>query len=183
MTDAAVATMSEDEFVAFELTNPQRHEFVDGVIRAMTGASIRHNDVALNLAMALRVAAKGTRCKVNIEGVRLKVNSRRHYYPDVMVSCEEPNDTHSQSAPCLIAEVLSPTTTSIDRGEKRISYMAMPSLRHLLLIDLEAGNIEHQWRAKAEDPWFFEIGIPGSTLQLTCPSATSISVDDILAEA
>ena len=134
MTDAAVATMSEDEFVAFELASPQRHEFVDGVIRAMTGASIRHNDVAGNLFVALRAAAKGTRCKVNIEGVRLKVNSRRHYYPDVMVNCEDPSDSHTQSAPCLIAEVLSPTTTSIDRGEKRISYMAMPSLRHLLQI-------------------------------------------------
>lgn len=183
MSDAAVAPMSEDEFVAFELASPERHEFVDGVIRSMTGASIRHNDVALNLAMALRSAAKGTRCKVNIEGVRLKVNSRRHYYPDVMVSCEEPNDTHSHSAPCLIAEVLSPTTSSIDRGEKRILYMAMPSLRHLLLIDLEAGNIEHQWRANSDDAWFFEIGVPRATLQQTCPQAASISVDDILAEA
>ena len=128
--------MTEDEFVAFELESIDRHEFIDGITRAMTGASIRHNDVALNLAIALRAAAKGTGCKVNIEGVRLKVNSKRHYYPDVVVTCEDPSDTHAHSAPCLIAEVLSPTTTSIDRGEKRLAYMAMPSLRHFLLIDL-----------------------------------------------
>ena len=63
--------------------------------------------------------------------------------PDVMVTSEEASDTHSYSAPCLIAEVLAPTTAAVDRGEKRIAYMSMALLRHLLLIDLEAGNIGH----------------------------------------
>ena len=181
MSDAAISFMSEDEFVAFELADPERHEYVDGVTRAMTGASIRHNDVALNLAVALRTATKGTGCKVNIEGVRLKVNSRRHYYPDVLVTCEEAGDTHAHSSACLIAEVLSPTTTAIDRGEKRIAYMAMPSLRHLLLIDLDAGNIDHVWRTGSDEPWFFELGTPGTELHLTCPTVTTILVDDIFA--
>ena len=181
MSEAALDYMTEDEFVAFEMASADRHEFIDGVTRAMTGASIRHNDVALNLAVALRGAAKGSGCKVNIEGVRLKVNSRRHYYPDVMVTCEDPGDTHAHSAPCLIAEVLSPTTTSIDRGEKRLVYMAMPSLRHLLLIDLEANSIEHTWRHNADDPWFFELGRPDTELHITCPSTTTISVNDIFA--
>lgn len=181
MSEAAVSHMSEDEFLAYELASPDRHEFVDGVTRAMTGASIRHNDVAGNLFVALRAAAKGTVCKVNIEGVRLNVNSRRHYYPDIMVTCEEANDNHSHSAPCLIAEVVSPSTTAIDRGEKRIAYMAMPSLRHLLLIDLEAGNIDHVWRTGQDEPWFFELGTPGTHLHLTCPATTTVSVDDVFA--
>lgn len=183
MSEAVVTYMTEDEFVAYELASPERHEFVDGVVRAMTGASIRHNDVALNLAVALRAAAKGSGCKVNIEGVRLKVNSRRHYYPDVMVTCEEASDTHAHSSPCLVAEILSATTTAVDRGEKRIAYMAMPPLRHLLLVDLEAGTIEHQWRANSDDPWFFELGVPGTELHVTCPAVTTIRVDDILAES
>ena len=181
MSEAALEFMTEEEFVAFELASRDRHEFIDGVIRGMTGASIRHNDVALNLAIALRAAAKGTGCKVNIEGVRLKVNSKRHYYPDVMVTCEVPSDTHAHSTPCLIAEVLSPTTTSIDRGEKRLAYMAMPSLRHLLLIDLEANNIEHTWRLGPDDPWFFEFGTADTDLHITCPSTTTISVNEIFA--
>ncbi len=183
MSEAAVLHVSEDDYVVAELASTERHEFVDGIIRAMTGASIRHNDVALNLAVALRAVAKGTGCKVNIEGVRLKVNSRRHYYPDVMVTCEEASDMHAHSSPCLVAEVLSPTTTAVDRGEKRIAYMAMASLRHLLLIDLEAGNIEHQWRSNSDDPWFFELGVPGTDLHLTCPAVATVCVDDILAES
>ena len=60
MREDAVSSMSEDEFLAYEFASPDRHEFVDGVTRAMTGASIRHNDVAGNLFVALRAAAKGT---------------------------------------------------------------------------------------------------------------------------
>jgi Uma2 family endonuclease len=171
MSEAALDYMTEEEFVAFELASLDRHEFTDGVTRAMTGASIRHNDVALNLALALKQAAKGSGCKVNMEGVRLKVNNRRHYYPDVMVTCEDPSDTHAHS----------PSTTSIDRGEKRLAYMAMPSLRHLLLIDLEASSIEHTWRHNAEDPWFFEFGTPDTELHITCPSTTTMSVNEIFA--
>jgi Uma2 family endonuclease len=181
MSEVALEYMTEEEFVAFELTSADRHEFVDGITRAMTGASIRHNDVAFNLAVLLRGAAQGSSCKVNIEGVRLKVNSRRHYYPDVMVTCEDPSDTHAYSAPCLIAEVLSPSTTLIDRGEKRIAYMAMPSLRHLLLIDLEASSIEHTWRNDDGDPWFFELGRADTELHITCPAVTTISVNEIFA--
>jgi Uma2 family endonuclease len=181
MSEAALGSMTEEEFLAFELASADRHEFIDGITRAMTGASVRHNDVALNLAFALRLAAKGSGCKVNMEGVRLKVNSRRHYYPDVMVTCEDPSDTHAHSAPCLIAEVLSPSTTLTDRGEKRIAYMAMPSLRHLLLIDLEANSIEHTWRHNADDPWFFELGRPDTELHIICPVVTTLSVNEILA--
>ena len=68
MSEAALDYMTEEEFVAFELASSDRHEFIDGITRAMAGASIRHNDVALNLAFALRAAAKGTGCKVNIGG-------------------------------------------------------------------------------------------------------------------
>lgn len=77
--------------------------------------------------------------------------------------------------------MLSPTTTAIDRGEKRLVYLAMPSLRHLLLVDVEAGNVEHLWRAGADDPWFFELGVAGATLHLSCP-AMDLSVDEVLAE-
>ena len=181
MSEAALDFLTEEEFIAFEMASADRHEFIDGTTRAMTGASIRHNDVAGNLFVLLRGAAKGSGCKVNMEGVRLKVNSRRHYYPDVMVTCEDPSDTHAHSAPFLIAEVLSPSTTLIDRGEKRIAYMAMPSLRHLLLIDLEANSIEHMWRHNADDPWFFEFGTADTELHITCPSVATLSVNDIFA--
>ncbi len=119
---------------------------------------------------------------MTIEGVRLRMNGRRHYYPDVMVSCEEPGDAYAMSASCLIAEVLSPTTSAVDRGEKRIAYMAMPSLRHLLLIDIEGQLIDHTWRADASDAWLFELGTPGGALHLQSPAIAEIPVDDVFAD-
>jgi Uma2 family endonuclease len=181
MSDLAVAYVSEDEYVAFELAADTKHEFVDGVVRAMTGASIRHNRVSLNLAVSLRRAAGDGPCEVSMEGVRLRINQKRHYYPDVMVCCDEPEDSHSQSTPCLIAEVLSPTTSAIDRGEKRLMYMALPSVRHLLLIDHEGQSIDHIWRAGPEDGWRFELGLHGMQLHITCPSVCELSVDEIFA--
>ena len=84
----ALNYLTEDEFRAFELASDERHEYVDGVIRAMTGAAIRHNTVALNIAFALREASKGTGCTVTMQGARLRINDKRHYYPDVMATDE-----------------------------------------------------------------------------------------------
>lgn len=179
MSNLAYSELSEGEYVALELAADQKHEFVDGVVRAMAGASIRHNRVAGNLYVALRRAATDGACEVSIEGVRLRINAKRHYYPDVMVSCEEPSDSHAQSAPCLVGEVLSPSTSAIDRGEKRLMYMALPSLRHLLLIDHEGLSIDHIWRSGPEDGWRFELGLPGMQLHINCPSVCELSVDEI----
>ena len=181
MSDAqALNYVSEDEYRAFELASDQRHEYIDGVIRAMTGAALRHNFVALNLASALSLAAKGTGCRATMEGARLRINDKRHYYPDVMATCETFTHTHEINEPCLIAEILSPSTANIDRGEKRLAYLAMPSLRHHLLIDLEANIIEHTFRSATETLWTLQICEPGDTLLLTCPVDTEITVNEIL---
>ncbi len=176
-----VSFLAEDEYVAFEMANLERHEFIDGVTRAMIGASIEHNTIALNLAFLLRGITNKSGSRVAMEGVRLRVTSKRHYYPDVMATCEEKGDTHVFSRPCLIAEVHSPSTVSIDRGEKRMAYMSMPSLRHLLLIDLEARYVEHTWRTDIDDPWRIELCPAGTTLRLTCPAEAELRIDDILA--
>ena len=175
-------SLDEQAYVAFELASDVRHEFVDGVVRAMTGASIRHNAVAGNLFVELRALAMGTPCRVFIEGVRLRVSAKRHYYPDVMVTCEELTDTHAAAAPCLVAEVLSPSTTAIDRGEKRLLYFAMPSLRHVLLIDHEGGIVEHMTRATPEDPWTIHVLQAGGHLHVDCPAVGTIAVDDVFAD-
>jgi Uma2 family endonuclease len=177
----ALNYVTEDEYRTFELAASERHEYVDGIVRAMTGAAIRHNIVTGNVYIALRGAAKGTGCTVTIESARLRINDKRHYYPDVMATCETLDHTHEISNPCLIVEVLSPTTTHIDRGEKRFAYLSMPSLRHHLIIDLEANIIEHTSRPDADSAWTIEICEPGHTLRLTCPADLQVTVDELLA--
>lgn len=101
----------------------------------MTGASVRHNVIALNLASALRNHLRGTPCRALMEGVKLRLRKERSiFYPDVMVTCEArllELDAEAQivEEPLLVIEVLSPSTEGIDRREKLRAYRTLPSLK------------------------------------------------------
>ena len=126
-----------EEYFALEESSNVRHEFFEGEVFAMAGASITHNTIALNMAIALRRGLRGQKCRVQMEAVRLAVAEGRHYaYPDVMVSCDPHDQRESQQfhSPVLIIEVLSPSTEDYDRSLKFNQYKKLPSLRHYLLV-------------------------------------------------
>lgn len=172
---------TEDEFREFELAADRPHEYVDGVVRAREDESIRHNLVIGNLIVPLRHLAEKPVCKIYACAVRLRLSEKRHYYPDVIVTCETTEHTYEVYEPCLIAEVLSPTSAEIDRGEKAFAYLSMPSLRDLLLVDLAANTIEHTSRPDNDSAWTLRICKPGDAFKLTCPASASISVTEIFA--
>jgi Uma2 family endonuclease len=71
--------------------------------------------------------------------VRLKVNQDDVFYvPDVMVACgpftEDVLNAKWLTEPCVVVEVLSPSTESIDRREKALNYRHIPSLEEYILI-------------------------------------------------
>ena len=89
MKTAVYTTFSESDHLAYEALSPVRNECTAGEIFAMTGASIRHNVIALNLASAIRAHIKGTPCRALIEGVKLRLRKEQnHFYPEVMVTCK-----------------------------------------------------------------------------------------------
>ena len=123
--------ISHQEYLAGEQCSNIRHEYLAGQVFAMAGAGEKHNRISLNIAFHLRAAARGKPCGVFISDMKLRVEpSDAYYYPDVMVTCD-PTDNESlyKRSPCLIVEVLSPTTESIDRREKtdRLPLIAAPS--------------------------------------------------------
>ena len=104
--------MSPQAYLAFEETSVERHEYVDGVIHALPGETIKHNQIAGRLYAALLSHADRRGCRVAFEGVKLWIPSlNRYYYPDVMVLCD-PRGTDDKifQYPCVIAEVFSPGT-------------------------------------------------------------------------
>jgi len=135
--------LSEDEYLEGEGLAQQRSEFVRGEVYAMTGGSARHNRISLNLSMRLDAASRGTPCEVFMADMKVRLPAHQaFYYPDVFVACR-PDDDHPlyRSAPCLIAEVLSPSTAKIDQREKWQHYRDIPELRYYLMIDSEARRV------------------------------------------
>lgn len=151
-----------------------RVELIDGVAVAMTGASRRHNRVAGQLYRLLDDLARPQFCDTYIEGTRLQLGEDTYVYPDVMVTCEGDTNEYDVLAPCLVVEVLSPSTSWVDHGRKRTKYLSMPSLKHYLLISLKSESVEHFYRSADSEVWKFELLASNESLNgilnLTCPA-------------
>lgn len=156
--------LSPEEYLALEAE--ERLEYEEGRLFAMAGDSREHNLLVTRLLLQLFPLAEAQGCRLLHQTMRLKVAEDRYYYPDLMVVCTPPpEDPHWEEAPCLVAEVLSPTTEARDRGTKLRAYLALPSLRAYLLIDPK-GLVEVY--RKTEGGILYEVYREGRVL-LDCP--------------
>ena len=146
---------SADDYLAWEATQAQRHEFVEGEVFAMAGAEDRHVTVCLNIAMALRQHLRGTPCRTFMADMKVQAEAASSYfYPDVVVTCSAADAESRQikREPLLIVEVLSPGTEAYDRGEKFQRYRQIPSLAEYALVDIEHRRVD-VFRKQADGLW------------------------------
>ena len=132
------------DFLAWEETQAERHEFVRGEVFAMVGARRVHGLVSLNIAAALKNQLRGSVCRVFNETMKLQVADEVLFYPDVFVTCD-PADLRTElvfRAPTLVVEVLSPSTQANDRGGKFTWYRRLASLREYLLVDPDSREVQ-----------------------------------------
>ncbi|MFN6300753.1 MAG: Uma2 family endonuclease [Planctomycetota bacterium] len=130
---------SVEDYLAKEEVSRFKSEYIDGWIRAMTGASARHNCIAQNCFLSLGNTLKGKTCKPYIFETKVRIirdSKRRFYYPDVQVVCDS-NDSLSvfQDRPVLIIEVLSPSTRANDLHEKLEAYQSILSLECYIVLE------------------------------------------------
>jgi len=173
--------LTQQDYLAFELTAELRHEYVDGQLYAMAGASERHNRISLNVGFHLRAAALGGHCGVFVSDMKLKIAWRNaYYYPDVMLVCNaQDNGEYYKQQPFFIAEVLSLSTASIDRREKLLVYQKIPGLRYYLLISSEQKQVEYFVR-DAQDEWQTALLEADETLTIVCENYHAVlSLSDI----
>lgn len=163
--------MTPQEYLAFEREAEERHEYWDGEIVTMAGASPEHNAICFNLAGALKPRLRGSDCRGFTSDQRLRVPlSNRYVYPDLTVVCGQPvfedDDPYTLVNPTLGVEVLSSTTESKDRGSKLFGYRTLPSLRGYLLVAQDRTWVEH-WSRQDDGRWLVtEIDDPAATLDL-----------------
>lgn len=154
--------MSYEEYLAWESTQEMRHEFCDGEVVSMAGSSRNHNRVSLNAFKILDIALTDRSCEVYIADVKVQVEPKRKYfYPDVIVTCDQRDRNEAQvvAFPCLLIEVLSPSTEAFDRGFKFAQYRNFETLQEYVLVQVEKPIVEVFQRNEQRQWVFFEYGL------------------------
>ncbi|HYH85075.1 MAG TPA: Uma2 family endonuclease [Pyrinomonadaceae bacterium] len=152
-----IVRLTPEEYLAAERKAENKSELIDGEVVAMSGASRRHNLIAVNLTREISLQLKGRPCEAYASGMRVRAASANLYtYPDVSAVCGEPQfeDEHADTLlnPTLIVEVLSESTETFDRGKKFDSYRTIESLAEYLLVSQGAYRIE-QHTKQADGRW------------------------------
>ncbi len=141
-----------EDYLAMERSSLDvKHEYVDGKIYAMVGASREHNLIAVNIARELSSQLNRRPCEAYVNDMRVKPQqAKRYYYPDLVVVCGKPvfEDDHNDTLlnPGLLIEILSASTEAYDRGGKFTAYRRIESLREYLLVAQDKPFIEHYLR-------------------------------------
>jgi Uma2 family endonuclease len=135
-----------EEYLAIEESSAVRHEFYDGEIFAMAGASLRHNRIAGNIYATLRARLEGSACEVFASDLRGRTPGGLYTYPDVLVVCggvELSADDRLDTVlnPTVIVEVLSESTRDYDRSKFAL-YRALLTLREYVLVEQESVLVE-----------------------------------------
>ncbi len=137
--------ISPEEYLEGEKISEIKHEYIDGEVYAMAGASDAHINISGNLYIRLRNHLRGGGCSVYISDMKAQIHRRsRYYYPDVMVTCDprDRDSEYSKGHSSLIIEVLSDSTEAKDRGIKFKDYRRSPSLQEYVLVSQDTMNID-----------------------------------------
>lgn len=177
--------LSVEEYLAWERAQPEKHEYVDGEVFAMAGASLAHDTIVGNAIGELRTLLRGKPCVALPSDLRVRIPSTGAYtYPDVSVVCGRPElegaarDTLLN--PTVLIEVLSPTTEAYDRGKKFELYRSIASLRDYLLVSSTEILVEHFVRQE-DGAWLLRVHRAGERVALSI--GATLSVDELYLDA
>jgi Uma2 family endonuclease len=131
-----------DEFLEWERQQPERYEYVAGMILPMVGGTSDHHTISGNIFAVLRAALRGSGCRAYVEGMKVDAGAASSY-PDVVVTCAPVAPKQDVvTEPVLVVEVLSRSTENFDRGAKWLAYQGLPSLRQYVLVSQDELKVE-----------------------------------------
>lgn len=150
--------ITAEQYLVLERASEIRHEFLDGLMYAMSGESRDHSRICFNLAVTIGTQIRGSHCDGFSPNMKVRAGLGGLYaYPDLMIVCGEPKFHDEQSDvllnPTVIFEVLSPSTEKYDRGEKFLRYRTqIESLQDYVLVSQDAAHVEHHHR-QSDGAW------------------------------
>lgn len=164
------------DYLKNELDSDSKHEYREGQMYAMAGASKNHQRITLNISSIFKTHLKNTPCDTFAFDIKVKIGDLAVFYPDVIVDCEpETANEYYTEQPLIIVEVLSKSTRRMDETTKRRLYQTLPSLQEYVLIEQDIVDIEICRRSEGWQPEHYFMGddIIFAAIELT------VSVNDI----
>ena len=148
MGEPASSKISYAEYLAFEESAELKHEYIDGIVRAMAGGTLDHARIAANVIGALRAALRSRPCAVFSSDAKVRIEaSNRSTYADAAVVCGQlersATDAQAIANPIVVVEVLSPSAEAYDRGEKFRHYKKLASLQEYVLVSQSMELVEY----------------------------------------
>ncbi len=141
--------MTVEEYLAWERTQTERHEYFAGEVFSQAGGTRRHSLIGTNVLSEIREVLKGHPCEAHGSDMRVHIEATNyHAYPDVSVVCPPVQGKSDDviANPILVVEVLSPSTADFDRGTKFDHYRQIPSLREYLIFWQDQPRVEQHTR-------------------------------------
>ena len=169
--DLNYSYIDEQEYLDGEKLADIRHEYIDGEVYAMAGTSKRHNRIAGNIYRSL-METKQQNCDVYIADIKVRIEQcNSYYYPDVMVGCDESDNANEYylEKPCLIVEVLSPSTLKKDNTEKLLAYQNIDSLQAYLMVEQSEYHVSLVYRQNNNHWWVKNFTNLEDIISLSCP--------------
>ncbi len=154
LVNAIETKISENDYLEGELISEVRHEYIDGTVYAMAGASTKHNLISSNILSELKnsLKQKNSPCDVFSSDMKVKISkiTDSFFYPDVMVVCDTDNndDDYYKTSPVIIVEVLSKSTRRNDFTIKMMSYFNIPGLEEYVLIEQDICQVQVYSKSK-----------------------------------
>jgi len=168
-----IGYISEQDYLEGEKVGTIKHEYIDGEVYAMAGASKNHQRLVTMLSRRFSEHFDNTQCEVFNSEIKVHIDSK-YFYPDVVVVCgNDDNDPYCTESPRIIIEILSSSTRKHDRTFKRYIYQTIPSLEEYVLIEQDFVQIELCRKSENWMPGFYFIGddVTFASVGLTLPVA------------
>ena len=175
--------ISPEQYLEMERAAEEKHEYYDGYMVAMSGARLKHNQIAVNLYAKIGSYLEGKECQVLPADMRVATPNRDAYiYPDATIVCGEPELEDEQFDtllnPSVTFEIWSPSTQKNDVGYKLLYYQHIPSLKEYIMID-SAKRFIQIVRKQQDGAWRFEDITDAGAILFIQTISLPISFDEI----
>ncbi len=157
-----------EAYFAWEAQQREKYEYIDGRVYAMSGGSVNHGRIAIRFTSLFDAHLDGTNCIPGNSDIKINIAKTPNYtYPDASVTCDDRDKATPNyfTYPCLIVEVLSPSTEAYDRGGKFRLYRQNPALQDYLLVSSTCIEID-LYRKTEDGQWMILNYQAGETIEL-----------------